>query len=79
MLWFFWSAALAPGLPHKYHFNVVGTSVKKLRREYSNISLRNALEINAPRDQIWTLVNIINIREEKRKKRKKSLKYTVAN
>ena len=34
------------------------------------ISLRNALEMNAPRGQIWTLVNIINIREEERKKKK---------
>ena len=46
--------------------------MKNLRREYSNISLRNVLEINAPRGQIWTLVNIINIREEERKKRNKS-------
>ena len=46
--------------------------MKNLRRGYSNISLRNALEINAPRDQIWTLVNIINNREEEREKRKKS-------
>ena len=28
--------------------------------------------MNAPRGQIWTLVNIINIREEERKKRKNS-------
>ena len=46
--------------------------MKILRREYSNISLRNVLEINATRGQIRTLVNIINIREEERKKRKKS-------
>ena len=46
--------------------------MKNLRREYFNISLRNALEITAPTGQIWTLVNIINIREEKRKQRKKS-------
>ena len=47
--------------------------MKNLRREYSNLSLRNVLEINAPRGQIWTLVYIINIREEERKKRKTSL------
>ena len=46
--------------------------MKILRREYSNISVKNALEINAPRGQIWTLVNIINIREEEREKRMKS-------
>ena len=46
--------------------------MKNLRREYSNISLRNALEINVQKGQIWTLVNIINIREEEREKRKKS-------
>ena len=46
--------------------------MKNFRREYSNISLRNALEIIVPRGQIWTLVNIINIHEEERKKRKKS-------
>ena len=46
--------------------------MKNLRHEYSNISLRNVLEINAPRGHMWTLVNIINIREEERKKRKKS-------
>ena len=44
--------------------------MKNLRREFSNISLRNVLEMNAPRGQIWTLVNIINIREEERKKKK---------
>ena len=46
--------------------------MKNLRGEYSNISLRNALEITAPTGQILTLVNIINIREEKQKHRKKS-------
>ena len=62
-----------------YHFSVVGTSVKSLRREYSNISLRNALEINAPRGQIWTLDNIINIREEERKKESSHVENTVAD
>ena len=52
--------------PNKYLFNVVGTSVKNLKREYSIISLRNVLEIKAPRSQIWTLANIINIHEEER-------------
>ena len=55
-----------------YHFSVVGTSVKNLRCEYSNMSLRNALVINAPRGQMCTFVNIIYLREEERKKRKMS-------
>ena len=46
--------------------------MKTLRREYSNISLINSLEINAPRGQIWKLINIINIREEERKSTKKA-------
>ena len=36
-------------LPQKYHYNVDGTSVKNLRREYSDISLTNTLKINARR------------------------------
>ena len=44
--------------PKKDRYNVVRTSVKNLRREYSNISLTNALEVNAPRGQIWKLINI---------------------
>ena len=43
--------------PKKDHYNVAGTSVKHLRRENSNISLTNVLEINAPRGQIWNLIN----------------------
>ena len=46
--------------------------MKNLWREYSNISLRNALEITAPTGQILTLVDNINIREEEHKQRKKS-------
>ena len=53
--------------------------MRTLRREYSNINLGNALEINAPRGQIWTLVNIINIREEERKKERSHVKNTVAD
>ena len=41
-----------------------------LRREYSNTSITHSLEINAPRGQIWTFINIINIREEERKSTK---------
>ena len=51
---------------------------RKTGREYSNISLRNVLEIKAPRGQIWTLVNIINIRKEERKKERSHVKYTMA-
>ena len=40
-----------------------------MRREYSNISLTHVLEINAPRGQIWEL---INIREVERKSTMKS-------
>ena len=36
-------------------------------QNYSNISLTNALEINAPRGQIWKLIKSINIREVERK------------
>ena len=43
--------------------------MKILRREYSNISLTNALEIYVPRGQTWKL---INIREVERKSTKKS-------
>ena len=39
-------------------YYIVGTSVKRLKREYSNISLTNALEIYAPRGQILKLINI---------------------
>ena len=37
--------------------------------EYSNLSLTHALEVNAPRGQIWKL---INIREVERKSTKVS-------
>ena len=55
-----------------YHFNVVGTSVKTLRREFSNISLKNVLEINAPREVKYghslTLLTFAKRNEKKRKK-----------
>ena len=41
--------------------------MQNLRREYSNINLTDALEINAPRGQIWKLINIINIRKVEQK------------
>ena len=52
--------------------------MNNLRREYSNISLTNVFEINAPRGQYGSLLTI-NIREAERESTKRRVTHEVAD
>ena len=41
----------------KYHYNVVGTLVENLKREYTNM-FNTCLQTNAPRGHIWKVIII---------------------